>query len=232
MSKRIERIFSDISGVYDIVNHIYSLGIDISWRQSTVRAALANTRRKRIAAVDIGTGTGDLAIALAEEAARDGITVSVNGIDLNSDMLSYARVKLRRREIRSVRVGVGDALNTGFGDDSFDLAVSAFTLRNLDDLDVFSKELMRILKKGGRFVLTDMAGPDNRVWHAVFKAYFWTMAVVIGGLLDREAYAWLYRSVMEFDKLALVQTFRRNGFRDVRIEKLFSGVGFMVVGTK
>lgn len=232
MSKRIERMFSNISGIYDMANHVYSLGIDTVWRRDTAKEALSRITTGRIMAIDIGTGTGDLAIELSKQAAACGKRILINGLDLNRSMLQHADAKLHARGIRNVSVEIGNALNTRFADGSFDLAVSAFALRNLDDLDAFSIELRRILKKGGKFVLADMAKPDNRAWRTIFGTYFWIMTMTVGGALNREAYAWLYRSVMGFDKGALVRTLRRNGFRGVRIKNMVSGVGFMVVGTR
>ncbi|MDE1860405.1 MAG: ubiquinone/menaquinone biosynthesis methyltransferase [Candidatus Micrarchaeota archaeon] len=230
MSERIMNLFSEVHGKYEAMNHIFSMGVDIGWRKEAAMAAMLPERSFRI--IDIGTGTGDLALAINREAVRKKKDVRITGIDFNGDMLGIARRKVKGLGLRNIRLENGDALSLHFDAASFDVATSAFVLRNLDNLDAFAKQLRRVLRKGGRFVILEMALPDDLPQRLLFKLYFRMIMRPIGYLIDRDAYNWLNYSISRFDKRNLIRLLREEGFRDVSARQLFTGVGFIVTGTK
>ncbi len=230
MSKKIESIFSEISGVYDLANHAYSLGVDILWRKRAASEALLSKKNYKI--LDVGTGTGDLAIEVAWQTKKAGKLVDITGIDMNSRMLNRAREKVASNGFTNVALMKGNALSMPFGDGSFDVVTSAFALRNFDSVEEFSKELKRVMKTNGKFVLIDMAKPDDALQRMLFRFYFGVIMHMIAYRINRKAYTWLYSSIMAFDKKKLMKIIKDEGFRNVRIKNLESGVCFMVTGNK
>ncbi len=230
MSERIRKLFSEYHGKYDSANHIYSLGIDISWRKEAVKEAMLNKRSFNI--LDVATGTADVAIMLAEEAMRNGRRVEITGIDFNNEMLKTGRKKVARKNLGNISLLQGDALSMGLADSSYDVATCAFALRNFDDLRVFFKELHRVLRKNGKFVILEMGNPDDPVLRAVFQFYFGVLMRPLGYIMGIDAYKWLLYSITRFDKKSAVRMLKDEGFRGVKTRELAMGVGFLITGTK
>lgn len=229
MSERINRIFSKVSNDYDRMNHILSFGADISWRNSAVNEILDSGRRGKV--LDIGTGTADLAIAISKSAKNRDIPLEIEGIDFNEAMLKIGKRKLRDLKIYNVKIKLGNALSLKYPDNYFDIVTSGFTLRNLDDLEVFTGETYRVLKRGGKIVLLEMAKPDSALEMAFFEFYSRYMRA-LGSFVDSETYNWLVYSIKRFDKNRLVSLLRSAGFKGVKIRNLVSGIAFLVTGTK
>lgn len=229
MSARINDYFSSIYGYYDLLNHLFSLGIDNEWRKKAAELTVLGRRSYRV--LDAGAGTADLSIQVHRAGEESGRRVSITGIDLNERMLGVGRRKVRARRIGSISLRTGDALRTGFADSSFDVVTSGFVLRNLDDLDAFARESNRVLKTGGRVVLLDMASPDSKPGRAFFLLYS-RIILLTGYLLRRPVYAWLVHSIMNFDKKGFARILRKNGFEGVRTISLRTGIAFVTIGTK
>ncbi|MDE1825772.1 MAG: ubiquinone/menaquinone biosynthesis methyltransferase [Candidatus Micrarchaeota archaeon] len=229
MSERINHIFSKIYRQYDFMNHFYSMGIDISWRKSAALKAIIPKKSFRV--LDVATGTGDLAIDIARQASKERKEVSIVGMDFNKKMLEVAKRKIDKRNFGNIRVELGDALKMRYPSGSFDVLVSGFVLRNVDDLDIFARQIYRVLKKNGRIVLLDMARPDNPAQLFIFNTYFGLMRLA-AMFADKEAYDWLVYSIGKFDKKACILKIKRAGFRNVRIESLRSGVAFLITAEK
>ena len=229
MSERIKRIFSKIYKQYDFMNHFYSMGIDISWRKSAAKRAIPNKDSFRV--LDVATGTGDLAIEIARQAAREGKKAHIVGMDFNKEMLEVAKKKIHDYNLSNLHVELGDALKMKYPSGSFDVLVSGFVLRNVDDLDIFARQIYRVLKKHGRIVLLDMARPDDPMQLFIFNTYFGLMRIA-AMFADKEAYDWLVYSIGRFDKRACMLKIKRAGFRNVKIENLRSGVAFLITAEK
>ena len=229
MSDRINAIFSSVYRRYDLMNHLFSLGIDRSWRSAA--AAEAVHSGTKISVLDVATGTGDLAIAIGRLAARRKAEVSITAMDFNKDMLGVARAKAARLGMDAIKFEEGDALSMKYESGSFDVLVSAVGLRNFDDLAKFSSEALRVLKPGGRAVLVDMALPDSRAGRYFFAAYSKIMKAV-GSSVSKDAYSWLVYSISKFDKRRLMHILEDAGFKDLSIKSLRSGMAFMACGAK
>ena len=151
--ERILELFERVVPVYDRLNHLFSMGIDRSWRRSLVEQARL---RGGADVLDACTGTGDVAIALARRwpAAR------LTGLDASPGMLARARKKLRRAGLASrVELLQGDVLALPFADRRFDCATIAFGLRNLGDRQQGLAELARVLRRGGRLLVLEFLPP-------------------------------------------------------------------------
>ena len=142
--EQVRTMFDGIARRYDLLNHLLSLGIDRGWRRRVVRMV----RLHRPAEIlDMATGTGDLAIMLAEACPAAQIT----GIDLSERMLAIGREKVERKGLSGrIRLSQGDAETPRYGEGRFDAATVAFGVRNFEDLPGGMTGLYRALKPGGR----------------------------------------------------------------------------------
>lgn len=221
-------MFDAIAPAYDRLNHTLSFGQDVSWR------AVA-ARRARLAegevALDVGCGTGDLALALLRLSAP---TSRVVGLDLSDAMFAIARGKLGRHGFAERFTAVrGSALAIPVPDASFARVVSAFTLRNVADLPAACREMRRVLRRGGRVVLLELSKPTLPLFGALYRAYFNLVLPRLAALLGGEptAYAYLPRSLAPFpEPPALAAILRDAGFSDVRYTPLTLGVAHIHEG--
>lgn len=229
MSKKIHETFSRIHEHYDFFNHLFSAGLDIGWRKEAARHAMLQRGEYKV--LDLATGTGDLAIAVSSTGSAAGKNLEIIATDFNNDMLEHARQKAERKGLKNIRFEIKDALSTGYPASSFDVVTTAFSLRNFDDLDRFAAEMHRVLKKGGRFVLIDMAKPDNAFQRAFMGAYF-SVINFVGGTVSKGSYRWLTYSIWRFDKENMAKTLRSHRFEEVKLKDLRAGVAFMITGRK
>lgn len=227
---RIRAMFDAIAGDYDRLNRSLSFGQDVLWRIATARRARLGAGE---VALDVGTGTGDLAFALL---SRSHPTSRVVGLDLASGMFPRALAKAASRGLADrFRVVQGSALEIPAPDASFDRVVSAFTLRNVADLDAAFAEIRRALRPGGRAVLLELSKPRPGVFATVYRAYFYEVLPRAAALLGGEpaAYAYLPRSLTPFpDADALAARLSAAGFRDVRYTRLTFGVAAIHEGAR
>ncbi len=219
--------FDTIHRHYDFFNHLFSFGLDINWRKEAARESVMPKRSYKV--LDVATGTGDFAIALSAAASSRGKTAHITGMDMNENMLLHARSKIGSLGLDNISVEKGDAMKMRYASASFDVVTSSFALRNFDSVDRFAAEAYRVMKKGGRFVMVDMAMPSRNAKAA--RAYFKVIEIV-GSVVGRKAYRWLTYSIIKFDKQAAAEKFENHGFSDVKVRDLRSGMAFMITGRK
>lgn len=204
-------MFSRIAGRYDALNHLLSLNRDRRWRARAARRV--NGAHGRV--LDLATGTGDFAAALA----RPGRTVV--GADFCLDMLAGAR-----RKDPGARLSAGDALALPFADGAFDAVTIAFGVRNFVDLPAGLAEMRRILRPGGLAVILEFSQPSGPAGRA-FRIYSDRVLPWIGGLLSGspEAYRYLNRSTRAWPGAeALAAVLREAGFADVTASPMTFGI--------
>jgi demethylmenaquinone methyltransferase / 2-methoxy-6-polyprenyl-1,4-benzoquinol methylase len=175
-------MFDGLVERYDLLNDILSLGLDRWWRRAAA-AALRAAPRGRV--LDLGCGTGRLGNVISSRHA-------VTGIDVSWAMLREARRRYRGR----LNLVQGSAFRLPFADAAFGGVVSAFVLRNLDDLPAAFSELARVLAYGGGIALVDVTEPLHPLIRRLFDAYFGTAAPALGALVGkRDEYRYLVRSL-------------------------------------
>jgi len=188
------RSFDRIAAGYDRANAAMTFGRSRAWLQNAARVALEGCP-PAAHGLDVATGTGEFAIALAR-LAPDAV---VYGLDISRPMASVARAKLERKRLGDrVRLLLGEALELPFPDGAFDFVVSAYLLRNVGDLPAAFSEMARVAKPGGRVVAMDITPAHGRgLLERVARWHLRTVAPLVGGLLsgDREAYRYLPASV-------------------------------------
>jgi demethylmenaquinone methyltransferase/2-methoxy-6-polyprenyl-1,4-benzoquinol methylase len=176
-------MFDRIARRYDVVNTVLSGGTDAGWRR---RAARETGLRSGGAALDVACGSGKLTAELARLAAPNG---RVLGLDFSPQMLEVAR-----REHPGIEFLEGDALNLPFDDVSFDASTIAFGLRNLADPIRGLREMVRVIKPGGRAVVLEFVQPPRGLVGGAYRMYLRTLLPSIGGLLSGDSSAYRYLS--------------------------------------
>ena len=191
---QVQRMFDRIAKHYDFLNHALSLGIDVSWRKKAV-AMLADQPKGHF--LDIATGTGDVAILLAQGYPE----ATIIGVDIAERMLEIARKKSRRKGFDNrIRFSSGDSENLGFPGNTFDAVTVAFGVRNFEDLQKGLSEMYRVVRPGGKVVILEFSKPRTFPFKHLFGLYFKYLLPFIGSLQskDKRAYRYLYESVQAF----------------------------------
>lgn len=231
--QRVRRMFGEIAPRYDLMNHVLSLGIDITWRKKTVRE-LRLTGTEPI--LDCCTGTGDLALMLAR---RVGARARVVGTDFCLPMLSRAEQKktgLRDSSAPAVEFLEADTQALPFVDATFQAVTVAFGLRNVEDTDLGLREMARVCRPGGQVAVLEFSQPTLPGFRQIYTAYFKHLLPRIGQSIARneqDAYEYLPSSVSQFPSgEALAERMRAVGLREVRFLPMTFGIATLYLGER
>jgi demethylmenaquinone methyltransferase / 2-methoxy-6-polyprenyl-1,4-benzoquinol methylase len=231
-STRVKKMFGEIAGWYDFLNHFLSCGIDRSWRRKTVK--LVPPREDAGPILDVCTGTADLALAYWR---ASGKRAHVVGADFCPPMLDIGRAKCRRAGAEAhITLVEADAQHLPFPDGHFQIVCIAFGLRNVNDTDAGLREMTRVCQPGGRVAVLEFSLPKSRIIATIYNWYFLRLLPRIGQTLARnsqEAYKYLPASVGQFPQgKALAERFRETGLIDVRFYPFTFGVATLYIGQK
>lgn len=228
-TERVRGIFSSIADRYDTFNAMASMGIDRSWRKKLVKACVLDAQSR---VVDLCAGTGDVALAIAEQARPAEVVVS----DFTPEMLAVAREKIAAYEGPTrLSVQLADAQDLPFEDASFDCATVAFGVRNLPERERNFAEVLRVLKPGGRYVILEFSRPTFAPFRGVYHLYLRHAIPAIGGALtgDREGFVYLNDSIRRFPtQPELAAELREAGFSAISWTDLTGGIVALHVAVK
>jgi demethylmenaquinone methyltransferase/2-methoxy-6-polyprenyl-1,4-benzoquinol methylase len=229
-SDAIRRMFAGIAPRYDILNLLLSAGRDRYWRRRAVAQAELPPGGL---AVDVCTGTADVALQLARQFPS---AKSIVGVDFCLPMLRLGADKVARVGLADrITLHAASAEALPFADDTFDAATIAFGIRNVTDRRRGLAELSRVLRPGGRGIVLEFATPEGRFFGRLYGFYFHRVLPWIGGLIsgNRDAYRYLPASVSGFPSpRELVVLMEEVGFHDVRFRPLSGGIVTLHVGRK
>ena len=227
--EKIQQMFDGIAPDYDRLNHLMSLGVDRSWRRRALREIVDAGRAQSI--LDIACGTGDFSLAIAGRMHPDSRII---GLDLSEGMLAVMRDKVAKAGLQDkISCEQGDSEAMRFADDSFDVVTIAFGIRNFAHREAALREILRVLKPGGRLVILELSVPENRILRWGYNLYFKHFVPWIGGLIsgDRAAYTYLPASVQAFPgRREWMATMSRCGYAQVRHKAFTLGLCRMYVG--
>jgi demethylmenaquinone methyltransferase / 2-methoxy-6-polyprenyl-1,4-benzoquinol methylase len=220
---QVRAMFDRIAGFYDAMNSVMTAGLHHRWRERAADLAALGPGER---ALDVATGTGDLAMALAR---RVGPTGEVVGSDFSEAMLARARQKAP-----DLRWEWGNALELPYADGEFAAATVGFGARNFSDLERGLGEMARVVRPGGRVVVLEITTPTAPPLSTFFRLWFDRVVPVLGRLTgESEAYSYLPSSVRRFpgpDELAALM--HGLGLRDVRWIVTAGGIIAVHVGSK
>ena len=226
----VQRLFGRIARIYDLMNRLMSLGLDRHWRARAARYLALGTGQLGL---DLGTGTADLAIAVIR---RSGPGTRVIGMDITPEMLEVGRKKLTRLGLQDrIELRIGDAERIDLPDNSVDGCCSAFMVRNLGDIGQGFREMLRVVRPGGRVVCLEISHPPGKMFGWLFHLYFYRLAPLFGAIIGKafEEYNYLPNSLTTFpDAPALKTIIEEAGWSEVRFYRLTRGIVAIHVGTK
>jgi len=229
-SAYVHDVFSKIARRYDAMNSVLSFQQHRLWRNYAMRQ-LPLTPKSQV--LDVAAGTGAWTFAIAKRLGPEGRVV---GLDFTEAMLEVAEERRQRFAFRDrVQFVHGDAMNLPFPDNTFDLCTIGFALRNMPSAEGCLREMTRVVKPGGAVVSLELSKPEAAWFRRLYYFYFYRILPKIGELVvgDREPYAWLPESLIDFpDRKGLEEMFRRVGLRDVWSRPLTFGVAAFHIGWK
>ncbi len=222
-------LFTRISSHYDLMNDLMTLGMHRRWKRRTARQAAHGFTGP---ALDVACGTGDLALELARCSGVDRVV----GIDLLPVMAARAQEKSAGRErFADVSMLVGDALSLPFSDATFCCATAGFSLRNMPDIPQSLREMVRVVRPGGRVALLELTPMQGGLKSILFRPYFHGLVPLIGKVVagDRSAYTYLPQSVDRFlEAESLAAMLRGLGLSPVSYRRLGAGTVCLHWGEK
>ncbi len=226
--EQVAQMFDTISGGYDGMNRVISFGIDVKWRKKVLKL-VSDTKPETI--LDIATGTGDLAILMAQSGAK-----KIVGVDISKGMLEVGRKKVAEKNLDDrITLEFGDSEALPFEDNSFDAITVSFGIRNFESLEQGLSQILRVLKPGGIFVILETSVPEKTPFRQGYNFYSKRILPLLGRLFSRDdsAYAYLSESASVFpygEKLNNI--LRKIGFIDVVSRPQTFGVATIYTATK
>ncbi len=226
--EQVAQMFDTISGNYDGLNRVISFGIDIKWRKKVLKM-VSDTNPKII--LDIATGTGDLAILMAETSAE-----KIIGLDISAGMLDVGRTKIAKKNLSDkIEMVMADSENMPYQDNTFDAITVAFGVRNFENLEKGLSEILRVLKPNGIFVILETSIPEKTPYKQGYTFYSRNILPLIGKLFskDNSAYQYLSESASVFPYGEVLNNIlRKTGFIDVKALPQTFGVATIYSASK
>ena len=218
--EQVAKMFDAISKNYDGLNRVISLGIDIKWRKKVVEIVGKNNPKQIL---DIATGTGDLALMMAELNPD-----KIIGLDISEGMLAVGKEKIANVNLsEKIEMVVGDSEEMPFDDNTFDAITVSFGVRNFANLDKGIQEIARVLKPSGVLVILETSNPTKFPFKKGYKLYTNLFLPVVGKLFskDKVAYSYLSESANSFPfGVAFNNILQKNGFTHTEDKPVTFGV--------
>ncbi len=225
---QVAKMFNNISGRYDFLNHFLSAGIDVVWRRKAIKL-LQERQPKNI--LDVATGTGDFAIEALQLKPE-----KIIGVDISDGMLTVGRKKMLTKGYSDIiQLIHGDSENLPFEENKFDAAIVAFGVRNFENLEKGLSEIIRVLKPGGKLVVLEFSKPTRFPFKQVYTLYFKAILPLIGRIVskDKSAYTYLPASVDAFpDGSKFTTILTKVGFNNTTCKPLTFGISSLYTGSK
>lgn len=219
---KIEQMFSRIAKKYDLLNHLLSFGVDITWRKQAAKIIDFNGGLL----LDVCGGTGDMAHAFTNGSKKIIC-------DFCHPLLTIAQQKLKHEH--TISLVEANAFNLPARDNSVDGITIAFGLRNLYDIDMALKEFHRVLKSNGKLAILEFSYPVNKFIRAFYSMYLRFFTPLIGGIISGNihAYSYLQQSIEAFPRFEeLINIMIRNNFKETHFHMFTYGIATLYLGTK
>lgn len=227
----VQKMFSSAARRYDLNNTVLSLGLHHYWKRIAVDQTGVERGNR---ALDVCTGTADMAILLAKRVGPSG---HVTAVDLNRDMLEIGKAKVLKYGLGDIiSCTLGNAESLQFGDNKFDATMVGFGVRNVKDLERAFSEMQRVTRPGGRIVCLEFTQPASYIFRYLYDLYSFTLLPIIGTMIsgDRTGiYNYLPDSIRKFPPAEeLRQLMLGVGFSRVYYQFLSGGIVAVHTGIK
>ena len=227
--EQVASMFNDIAKRYDFLNHLLSAGIDKSWRKKAIKQ-LKDIQPKTI--LDVATGTADVALMSYKILKPDKII----GIDISDGMLALGREKIAKQNLSGViELYNGDSEQINYPDNYFDAVTVAFGVRNFQNLEKGLREMLRVLKPGGKLVVLEFSRPCTTGFKSFYNFYMKIVAPKAGSMFakNKEAYKYLSDSVQAFpEREQFTEIMKQAGYKNVYFKPLSLGICCVYCGSK
>jgi demethylmenaquinone methyltransferase/2-methoxy-6-polyprenyl-1,4-benzoquinol methylase len=227
--KLVEKMFDNIAGSYDTLNHRLSWNIDKGWRRKAIRQ-LESFHPQSI--LDVATGTGDFALL----AARMLKPRQIIGADISEGMMAIGRQKVHAAGLdEMIQFRKEDSMNMSFADESFDAVTAAFGIRNFQNLDQGLKEMCRVLRPGGHLSIVELTTPVRFPMKQLFRIYSHTFLPTYASLIskDKSAYKYLTATIEAFPQgEQMMEILKKAGFREASFRRLTFGICTLYLAEK
>ena len=229
--EQVEQMFDNIAHSYDTLNHTLSFGVDRIWRKNAINFLLKN-RQSTDSVLDIATGTGDFAILAYQKLHPKKVV----GCDISEGMMAIGREKVAQLGLSDIITFQNeDCAKMSFADGSFDAVISAFALRNFQNLDECLKEMHRVLADDGHLSVVDLCTPVSFPMKQLFYVYKKLVMPVLGKLFskDKTAYSYLPETMDAVPQAERMQSIiQQAGFHNVNFKRLAFGMCILYTATK
>lgn len=222
-------MFDHIAGNYDRMNRFLSARTDIGWRKKAIRKF---KKDKPAVMLDVATGTGDMAIMAYKMLQPEKIV----GIDISTGMLELGRKKVEKEGLTGkITLETGDAETIKHPENSFDAVMVAFGVRNFENLEAGLKEMMRVLKPGGRLIVLEFSKPRKNMIKGAYNLYMKIVAPRVAKWFkqNKDAYLYLGESAKAFpDRHLFTDILKKVGYTETGFEPLSLGICCIYSGKK
>lgn len=229
--EQVELMFDNIAPSYDTLNHTLSFGVDRLWRKAAINFLLKH-RTSTDSVLDIATGTGDFAILAFQKLHPQQVV----GCDISEGMMKIGRQKVNKLGLSNrITFQNEDCAKMSFADNSFDAIISAFALRNFQNLDDCLKEMHRVLSTEGHLAVVDLCTPVSFPMKQLFYLYKKVVMPTLGKLIskDKTAYSYLPETMDAVPQAERMQhIIQQAGFHNVTFKRLAFGMCILYTATK
>jgi demethylmenaquinone methyltransferase / 2-methoxy-6-polyprenyl-1,4-benzoquinol methylase len=227
--EQVAEMFDNIAYRYDFLNRFLSAGIDVQWRKKAIKQ-LKGVNPRII--LDVATGTADVALLTYKILHPTKII----GIDISEGMLDLGRKKIEKLGLQNIiELQSGDSETIQFADNTFDAITVAFGVRNFENLEKGLKEMLRVLKPGGKMVVLEFSKPKQAAFKGVYKLYMNVVAPSFGKMFakNKDAYQYLNGSIQAFaEGQHFLNIMHEAGFTQTYLKTLSLGICTIYCGSK
>ncbi len=227
--EQVTDMFDRVARRYDVMNRVLSVGIDMKWRK---KAILELKKDKPKELLDVATGTCDMAIISYKLLKPEKIT----GIDISEQMLKFGKEKIEKEGLTSIiELQTGDSETIKFADNSFDAVTVAFGVRNFENLENGLKEMLRVLRPGGKLVVLEFSRPRLKIFRSLCNLYMSIVAPEVARWFsqNKKAYQYLNQSARLFpERQNFVDILNRTGYSNTSFKPLSAGICCIYIGEK
>lgn len=229
-TQRVRDVFNSVARQYDLMNDLMSGGLHRLWKRVAIESIAI---RPKMQILDLASGTGDLARAMARRTGSEG---HVTAADINDQMLHVGRNRcINNGELKRLSWCQCDAEVLPYPEQSFDRVTIGFGLRNITSKETALKEILRVLKPAGKVLILEFSKPISQTLTQVYDLYSFSFLPLLGHVIarDKKSYEYLAESIRKHpDQQTLVQMMKDAGFNSVSYQNLSGGIVAIHVGTK